>query len=312
MSIFRNKVLLIDTERANLPELVIYKKELEKNGYLVDVLKEKEVNQKNLEKYNIIWNFMGIDKKIYNENQFIIHDYRSASSRLFPKIRDLLKKKINIKPNLRIFLNDSLREYYSFKDNIPSLTLDMGIDLEKFKPDNEFEKYYKFCYLGDVNSKRKIDKFLKWFLKSEFKSEKLLLIGPYEEKIYIKYKKYENIIFLGKIPYELVPKYLKKSEYALNLIPNEFPFNIQTSTKLLEYISLNLKIISTKNEYSLKIMKKHKNLSFYIFENYEDITKKTLENFEFKNINMISYSWENILKDKIQVLKKLVEGKEYV
>ena len=96
------KLLLLKTGRAMLPEIEIYKSFLEKKGVIVDIKNISKVN-KEIKEYNIIWNFMGIDLKKYSQNQYIIHDYRSASSRCFPKIRDKIKIIINVKPNLRIF-----------------------------------------------------------------------------------------------------------------------------------------------------------------------------------------------------------------
>lgn len=284
-----------------LPEIEIYKSFLEKKGVIVDIKNISKVN-KEIKEYNIIWNFMGIDLKKYSQNQYIIHDYRSASSRCFPKIRDKIKIIINVKPNLRIFLNKDLEKYYNFKDNIKSLNIDMGINDLFFHIDKKIAKKYKFVYLGEINKRRGINKLLEWFVKSEFKNESFLLIGPYDLKIYKKYKKYKNLNFLGKIKYKEVPEYLSLCEYAFNIIPNRFPFNFQTSTKLLEYLALNLKVISNKTNFTKRLLKENLDLDFITINAYEEITTELLENFNFKFTNMKKYSWENILKNKINLI----------
>lgn len=295
------KLLLLKTERAMLPEIEVYKSFLEKKNILVDIKSISEINEK-IENYNIIWNFMGTDLKKYSKNQYIIHDYRSASSRCFPKLRDKIKKIINIKPNIRIFLNKDLEKYYNFKDNIKTLNIDMGINDLFFKVDKKINKKYKFVYLGEINKRRESDKLLKWFIESEFKKENFLLIGPYDLEIYNKYNKYNNLIFLGKIKYKEVPEYLSLCEYAFNIIPNKFPFNFQTSTKLLEYLALNLKVISNKTDFVQKFLQENKNIDFITVNSYEIISKELLENFNFKFIDMKKYSWEYILRGKIEFI----------
>lgn len=301
------KILILKT-KAILPESKIYKEKLESikkiENIKVDIVEAKDKNKCNLKEYNLIWNFMGIDLKKYRGDQFIIHDYRSASSGIFSKLKDKIKKYMNIKPNLRIFLNEELEKYYNFKDKIPSLIIDMGVN-KRFYKNIKNKKKYKFIYVGEISKNRKMHIFLEWFIKSELKRESFLLIGPYDEKIYIKYSKYGNIKFLGKIPYEKIPKNLLQAEYAFNFIPNKFPYSSQTSTKLLEYLAIKIKVISSETEFLRKFLKDNPELKLFIFKKFDELKLDKIEKFDFKFCNMEKYKWENVIENKIEKILNL-------
>lgn len=294
-------ILIVRGKKAYLPEADAYKSFFKKN-YNIKIVEKLE--KEDLRWADIIWKFMGIDINFfkYKKEQYIIHDYRSLSKDVY---KDKIREKINLKPNLRIFLNEEVKKGFKFEDNILNIKLDMGIDKKFISKNKNEKKEFKFVYCGAINKFREIDKVLEWFLKNSSKEDKFLLIGEPSEEIKKEFLKYSQLKFIGKIDYEFIPEYLQKAEYAFCNIPNIFPYNIQTPTKLLEYIAMNLKIISNKTPWINKFLKENKEEKIYLYEALEDINIQKLEQYSFQNINMEKYLWDNIIQKSglINILK---------
>ena len=169
------KGLLIHSGKANLPEIYAYKKFFKNLNISLTDIRIEQLKAHNIGNYDFIWMFMGIDT-IKTKHIFKIHDYRSLSTPPFPKVKDFLKKVINPKPHIRVFLNNNIKEKFNFKDNVPSTTIDMGIDEMFFLNYSSNEKKeFKFVYVGEITKNRKMDKFLYNFIKSDLKHEQFLL-----------------------------------------------------------------------------------------------------------------------------------------
>lgn len=286
-------ILIIKKEKAYLPEAEAYKDFLEENNYNVKII--KNIDKEELKWADIIWNFMGLDinRIKYKKKHFIIHDYRSLSS---SKFRDKLRKKINLKPNLRIFLNDVVKNGFDFQDDVININLDMGINVE-FLNKKIIKKKYKFVYCGAINKFREIDKVLKWFLKNYKNNEEFLLIGEPSKEIINEFKDNKNIKFTGKISYNKVPEYLKQGEFAICNIPNIYPYNEQTPTKLLEYIAMDLKIVTNETPWIKKFLEDHPNQKMYIYKKLDSLNRKDIELYDYKNIDMRKYTWDEKINE---------------
>ena len=88
------------------------------------------------------------------------------------------------------------------------------------------------------------------------------------------------MIFTGRIKQEEIPQLATKCVYAINYIPNIYPFNIQTSTKLLEYAAMDLKIITT-DYWWVRNFELENNMKFYKID--EDFS-----NFHYAELTKIS------------------------
>ena len=163
------KILLIRSTKAYLPEIDIYKEYLKDSFRVFIVNSDDKIN---FSDFDIIWKFMGFDffdnfklntflknfinsrilthfyktknlliktsNKNNNISPFIIHEYASLSSGKFKKFKNFLKKNLNSRPNLRIFLNEKVKKEMNFSDNIPFLYRDMGIDKHFFLSHSHF------------------------------------------------------------------------------------------------------------------------------------------------------------------------------
>ncbi|WP_053588465.1 glycosyltransferase [Bacillus sp. FJAT-22090] len=284
------KIAFVNDGKSYLPEVRAYVDFLNKqNGF--SAIEVKKHQKELIKDCDIIWRFMGLDLKKNNNNQFQIHEYVSLSVGNFAKQKDFFKRYLNSKPSGRVFLNEKLLKKMNFNDNIPSLKRDMGIS-EGFYTIKQ-KKEYDFVYLGDISQTRNIGSLLNYF-KTINKGQSILLIGSVNEEIYKEFHNADNIVFTGKVNYEEVPNLASKAVYGINYVPNIFPFNIQTSTKLLEYCALGMKIITTDYKWVNEFENSRGGKFLKIDEDLKNLTKKRIEEFEFKTPNVDDLKWDSI------------------
>lgn len=293
------KILFIRENKAFLPEIDAYIKYFNKFEDFSAYDSSKISGEFNLNEFDVIWEFKGFGG-INVKNQILVHEYASLSTGQFPLLKNKLKVKMNRKPQLRVFLNEKVKSGFRFNDHVDYCLRDMGLD-ESFLNVEKEKKEFDFVYVGAVSKSRGIDKLLNIFTKKN--NGKLCLIGNVDNEIYMKYKNNKDLIFTGKVPYLEVPKIASKAIYGINYIPDQYPLNIQTSTKLLEYLALGLKVITTDYYWIRQFEKKHY-CSFYKLNNSNfDLSK--ISNYEFKlNFKAQNFLWDSIFEQS-EIINKL-------
>ncbi len=244
-----------ESQKAHLPEMHIYPEVLrDLYEYTVETINHP-IQPSDL---GVYWKFMGQQRKRPPGYQYLIHDYRSLSTGFFASAKDSIKRLTNVKPDLRIFLNEEIRDIMRFNDSIPHIILDMGVPewINDYRGDHEHFDY-KFAYVGAISRERKMDKLLDAFLDSEYRDERFLLIGKAEAKLVEQYKMCGNIVFAGSLPQKEVFKKLGEAEYAVCYFPNHRPHCFQTPTKLLEYASLGKKIIANPSVSNMRVSEQY-------------------------------------------------------
>ena len=118
-------------------------------------------------------------------------------------------------------------------------------------------------------------------------------MGDAPNKLFEKFNGYSNIIFKGRIPYKDIPALISKAEYGINYIPDKAPYNKQTSTKLMEYMALGLKIVTTNYQW-VNNFETQTNSRFYKMQN-DNINMEEIEKFEFRTNFSEDYSWRFII-----------------
>lgn len=284
------KILISHQGKAYLPEINAYKKYFNSKGkyFFYDSI---ELEDYTYSDFDAIWTMMGID--FSNHTQARIHEYSSLSTGNYKYIKNFIKKKLIKKPDLRIFLNSKIQKKMNFTDHIPYNIRDMGINNSFFNLSKN--KEYDFLYLGAISYERKTD-FLFNLFKNQLTKSTLLVIGEIPKSIYDIYKDVDNITFTGKVSYEDVALLGSKAIYGINYIPNIAPFNIQTSTKLLEYCAMGLKIV-TNNYRWVNDFEKNMQANFFYFDDiFSNFTIENIQNHPYKIPNVKDLSWDNIIK----------------
>lgn len=270
---------------AYTPEAYAYEKYLTKLGYQTQLDYELDPNND----VNIY--FMG-SRPFWKKNggrAKEIHEYQSLSTPPYAKVKNYAKKLINKPPSGRIFLNDFVHRDLNFNDNIPFLYRDMGVDENLFqKPiDNPL---YDIVYCGSISGRSGlIDVLLRLA-----QTYKVVVVGQLSNQEKLVLCDIVNITILGKVTRDELPEIYRNCKYGLNYTPDIYPYNIQTSTKTLEYLASGLGVISNRYQWVEFFFKKI---------DYQPIWLSLNNNIDLYNFVSVKmdvmkpYSWQCLLEN---------------
>ncbi|EOA4402716.1 glycosyltransferase family protein [Citrobacter amalonaticus] len=251
------------------------------------------------------WHIMGTH--FYNKPRFLnqvsgknylIHEYASLSTgeyKFIKLIKDIIKRYCSHRPDYQLFLNKYIQSKMSLS-GIPGELRDMGVSQEFIQSRNqtldEKVKIYDFAYVGSMAAERKIENFLD---SNVMRQKKILLIGMPPEYLVKRYKECDNIEFIGRVEQNEIPKLLTKAKVCVNYVPDVYPYNRQTSTKLIEYFTLGKDVISNR----------YKWVMHFVHDNsleYESIDNEFI--YIRNNGNYIASEWSSII-DRLTITRKL-------
>lgn len=276
-------------EFSYTPEAYAYADYLRNKGWNVQLEQESQLDPSlDLHIY-----FMGLKpfwKKESNRCKVEIHEYQSLSIPPYAHLKDVIKNLVNRKPNGRIFLNDTVKNYFFFKDRIPSLNRDMGIDEKLFlsAPTNPI---YDLIYSGTISSRPGL---VENFLRLAKINLKILIVGDVNKEIRNLFSSFKNVSFSGRVARHELPELYQQARAGLNFTPDLFPFNIQTSTKTIEYCAANLGVISNNYKWVRDFQDSRKS-KFLWLENLNSIDD--LHNFKFIIPDVRDLEWFNLLNN---------------
>lgn len=268
-------------ETAYTPEAYAYAKYLIHLGYQVQL----DYNLDPDNDLNIY--FLGIRPfwKEYNGRSKEIHEYQSLSTPPYAHLKNFTKKIINRKPVGRIFLNDSVRSNFNFKDNIPSISRDMGVDEALFQKPSE-NPDYDILYCGSVAGRIGLIETL----MNLAKSYRIILVGKVTEADRLLLQ-HQNITLIGGVSRDQLPEIFRNARFGLNFTPDIYPFNIQTSTKTLEYLAAGLGVISNRYYWSEIFFRGLNYTPIWIENNF------SLDDYIHPNLDVSNFSWGDILSN---------------
>jgi glycosyltransferase involved in cell wall biosynthesis len=282
-------ICFVHTGKAQLPDLSAYK------DYFAPSYKVTDSRQlKGLEQYDILWFFMGLHRYTPLKSQFVVHEYSSLSLPPFARLKDRIKVLCEKKPDLRVFQNEQQSDLMNFNDGIPAVFRDMGV-ADHFFDLTEAEKTYDVVYVGAMDKTRHlelaIDKLLK--VKPDLS---LVLVGRPEPYLVERYKNYPDIRFIGSIEYGAVPALLKQARFGLNYVPAEYPYHIQSSTKLLEYLAVGLPVIGNINPWTKMFLQKQ-NVVYFDLSQMNEWPLQGLALNSLPNELSKQFLWQNIIRN---------------
>ena len=286
-----------------LPEIQAYIRFLEEAYPAVKPYIATELGDFDHKEFDVIWRFMGLDPKA--EGRFVVHEYNSLSAGRWPVLKNTVKMMLNKKPDQRVFLNKIVKTGFPFNDDVPYKYRDMGIAQQFF--DTPLKPEFDFVYAGSIHRGQDVVKMLDHFAEN-IKDSSLLIIGAANPDVVAKYKNASNIRFSGRVPYEEVAQWVALGRYGLNLVPDQYPYNVQTATKVLEYCALGLPIVSMKYRWSTQFERQRKGQFFWLAPDYSNLTLKQVKKFDFVTPNVEDRRWKNLIK-KSGVFDFLNEGK---
>ncbi|HXB29543.1 MAG TPA: glycosyltransferase, partial [Puia sp.] len=242
---------------------------------------------------DVYWYMMGFFPKSFHKKKLIIHEYASASVPPYRKLKDYLKSRLTPRPHFRLYLNEYVREQLNIHDEVPFSYRDMGISDVFFQSGEEVRKEYDFIYMGNLSSERKLGELLQVFDHGALKNNSIFMLGNDKDNLSKSFRHCSNIHFNASVPWEEVPRYLKRARYAINYIPDEEPFNAQTSTKFLEYAAMKIPVISTHYFWISEFRERYGGNYFLLKKDLTNMTWDRITRYPFEFPDLQSWGWED-------------------
>lgn len=222
---------------AYLPEAYAYEEFFKKKSISVEIMPPQEMGQA----VDVGILFMGFNRSTTLSGIRVIHEYNSLSTPPFPRLKNWLKGKLNPQPDGRIFLNQTVSAGLKFDDEIPYIYRDMGVHEKFFEVRRDCPKDYDLVYSGTTTRPGLIGELVR-LSKLGFR---IMVIGAVSSDI-SKALRRNGIHLMGMIPYHDLPELFSLCRAGLNFTPDRYPYNIQTSTKSLEYLCAGLTLVTNR------------------------------------------------------------------
>jgi glycosyltransferase involved in cell wall biosynthesis len=235
-------------------------------------------------------------------SDFVIHDYRSLSVGGSAGLKDIAKRYLNARPNLRIFQNTRQQNIMKFNDDVPSVILPMGVpkwifEVPQQPPDAE--DIADFCYIGDMSFERGFHLVIEAFLENFREVDaSLLLVGKPEPRLYERYAGKRGLVFAGALPQREALGLVARSSIAVSYFPYHRPHCYQTPTKLLEYAALGKKILCNDSPSNVACCEDlHINSIITSSSIFTGMTAATIETAKPNHrANFTQLAWDNVIE----------------
>lgn len=279
------KLSILMTGQAYLPEAYAYQQYLTERGW--------EVKLCNPGQYDFdadyVLSFQGDrlpDMKKYRCK--VVHEYHSLATGSFPRLRQFAKRLIAARPNGRSFLNSMVRERAGFKDDVPWMDRDMGVD-DGFYDRDPGPKEFDLVYCGSIRAG-----MADCFEDLSNKGYTLLIVGRTTDEFTARFAANPNVTMVGAVDRSQIPFQVRRARYGLDYTPDEYPHTIQTRTKNLEYLAAGLGLVANHYEWVDRFCAEHPVPVVWLEDLLAD--KARLDE-EIPDVDMNAFRWSRILDD---------------
>lgn len=266
------------TTNAFLPEAYAYRDYFIEKGFECDFVNKGDPSLLN---YDCALLFHGFHPFWKKYPKFIIGEYHSLSTGRYNRVKDLVKRLLNVRSNIYIFLNDDVRRKMWFSNKINYTTRSMGYSEKDFESFKGEEKKFDVVYCGSY--RKGLWEIIK---KLADLGLSIAVVGPE-----IPFE-HELITSFGRKEPVEARKIISQAKYGLNYTPDVFPLNIQDSTKVIEYCAAGLGVITNHYEW-VKDFEMSRSASFL----YLDLISKAgdVKSFNFINPDVSDLSWDDLM-----------------
>jgi len=286
------KIVFLHPGVSYCPELTAYREFFEGQGHSVGVVTSSGARE--VTSADLIWCLMGFYPRL--PDRPIVHEFASLSTAPFAEAKDFLKRILLPIPCYRVFLNEFVHAQLRFGCDVPFVYRDMGVSDLFFSRQSRrgmghFD--YDFVYFGSVTRIRRIDVLLRLFVGS---GKTLLLIGEPDASIVAEFSSQKNIIFAGRLTNSQIPEVAERCRFAVNFMPDCYPFNEQTSTKLIEYCALGMPIVSSDYRWARAFAAKRNAKIFFLKSGLARLPLVEIERFSFETPDVSDLRWNEVIK----------------
>lgn len=277
------KIAFVHSGPALLPEIRAYQQYFREAGLECMEWEQHDLLQ---QQADIEWHFMGQHRQRLHPTSILIHEYASLSTPPLAGWKDQVKKRLNCRPDYRIFLNEFVKNQLNFTDDVPWGYRDMFYQGPLNPPKKDHPVPYDFIYAGSLETSRKPEQLLNHFAKGGMHGHSLLVLSRDYARLQEKYAAFPTIRFAGPVEADQVWQYLCQARYAINFQPDRKPFNQQTSSKLLEYAACRIPIITTRYAWVEAFQQVYGGEYFYL--------DSKLANFTWEQVTACSYAFPDL------------------
>ena len=246
---------------------------------------------------SVVWWFCGrvpLREAHRLRGAFQIHEYASASIPPYAWLKDQVKHWAQPRPDYRIYQNGWVRERMGFADGVPHALRDMGVAEHFFEtPSHSTTPEFDLVYLGEMS---RLLAFISVLQAIDAAGRSLLLVGDVPEVLRTHLP--PNATCTGRLGQTQVPHYLRRARFGLNLVPNAAPFHQQTSTKVLEYCAVGLRVVSNAYPWVRYFMAQHK-ANFYLLRDDPSSLAtnfgEALDAYPYEVPDVRALSWPHVL-----------------
>jgi hypothetical protein len=242
---------------------------------------------------DVEWHFMGAQLS-RNPRVLTVHEYASASTPPLRQLKDQLKKRINCRPDYRIFDSEYARDQFGFSDRVPCGIRKSGVLAGSvLSPIDPVEKNVDFIYVGTVARERQLKALFTPFKTGRLQNKSLLVLSRNYGYWQSKCRGCANIYFQGPVAWDQVYKYISQARYAINFVPNTPPFNHQPSSKLLDYAACGVPVVTTDYPWIRQFQAGFGGRFFYLAPDMGNLGWDAVTGFDFAFPDLTTWTWEN-------------------
>ena len=227
-----------------------------------------------------------------------------------------------------IFISRGLKEIYEDKlrkSMEPSLLIPSGVDLDLFSPRDPSpvrrqygidEEDVIIGYVGVLSRERELEFSLRAIkeLQGHGKKYRIMFVGDGDDRerlqeIADNLELEDNVIFTGRVAYELVPHYISAFDFGLCHLPDTLFFRNSFPMKVLEYAACGTPVVASKIRAHQAIAEDIP-MILYTNESPSDLARKVLEQGDHAvqvedSIKM--YDWNRIAENLVDCYRSIAE-----
>jgi glycosyltransferase involved in cell wall biosynthesis len=233
----------VHSGRAYLPEIQAYGAFLESQGHRWRL--HRTPASVPIEA-DVVWWMCGVASRLHAwrlRHSRHVHEYSSASVGLMPRLKDGFKRLWNPVPDYRVFQSDEVRTLMGFSVTTDCCFRDMGIPESFLRLAPSVSPRFDLVYVGETSRLLAFKPALRAMGEAGLT---LLLVGSVGPQLERLVRRMPWVHPIGAVRQEDVPLYVVQARAGLNLMPDRRPFQVQTATKVLEYLAQGLPVVSNR------------------------------------------------------------------
>ncbi len=264
--------------KAFLPEAEAYLRYFEKDGRF-DASIQDPGRAAQLEP-DVELRFFGVVPRWGSRAPILVGDYNSMSTGHLPRIKDVIKRTINKKPDIALTLNAEVTRRLGLQPS-EVLSRPMGYFGNLVQPRST--PLFDLVYSGSISRPTVMSNLN----RLAGLGLKIVIVGAEAP-----HGAHSRLEFAGPQPIEAVYKIYSKARFGLNITPVRYPYYFQDSTKVIEYSASGLGVVTNMYPWVCDFSKRRNG-------RFLDVTKvhslADMKSFTFRVPDVRNLEWESVL-----------------